>query len=342
MMEFKSSRGIQEAQVWQAADALLAEGLRPTIERVRQTIGSGSPNTVSPMLERWFATLGKRLEGRVGSLAEDEAAKLPLAVVQAAQQFWGVALREAAQAQVQVSEARSRELELQQAALERKDASLHQRESAFEEARKSLDAALASSQQAREALELRLVEQGAEATRQRAASDQEISRLNRLVGELQARKEVLRTEHASAIGARERTAKEAEERHLAQERRLLADVDRERQATRQAASELAKEQKLSAAELETSQRSLEAERVRMREAQQTIDKMRAELNAASAAAAQTDANLGATQRLLKEAESRVTQEQQAHSATRELLAAALSKFPPARPKSTSGKRQRPT
>ena len=46
------SRGIQEADVFAAADALLAEGQRPTIERVRLKIGRGSPNTVSPMLER--------------------------------------------------------------------------------------------------------------------------------------------------------------------------------------------------------------------------------------------------------------------------------------------------
>jgi hypothetical protein len=57
------SRGIQEADVFEAADALLAEGKRPTIERVRLKIGRGSPNTVSPMLERWFATLGERLVG---------------------------------------------------------------------------------------------------------------------------------------------------------------------------------------------------------------------------------------------------------------------------------------
>ena len=64
------SRGIQEADVFAAADALLAEGKRPTIERVRLKIGRGSPNTVSPMLERWFATLGERLvsiDGRIGS-----------------------------------------------------------------------------------------------------------------------------------------------------------------------------------------------------------------------------------------------------------------------------------
>ena len=43
------------------AERLLAEGKRPTIERVRLKMGRGSPNTVSPMLERWFVTLGERL-----------------------------------------------------------------------------------------------------------------------------------------------------------------------------------------------------------------------------------------------------------------------------------------
>ena len=110
----RGGRGIQEAQVWEAADALLHEGLRPTIERVRQKIGSGSPNTVSPMLERWFATLGKRLEAAgLASVADGEAQQLPLAIVQAAQQFWDVARREADQVQVQKTEATRRELELE-------------------------------------------------------------------------------------------------------------------------------------------------------------------------------------------------------------------------------------
>ena len=54
------SRGINEQDVWKAADALLLEGARPTIERVRLKIGRGSPNTVSPHLESWFARLGAR------------------------------------------------------------------------------------------------------------------------------------------------------------------------------------------------------------------------------------------------------------------------------------------
>jgi hypothetical protein len=35
------------------------------------------------MLERWFATLGKRLEGGGGSLADGEAQQFSLAIVQA-------------------------------------------------------------------------------------------------------------------------------------------------------------------------------------------------------------------------------------------------------------------
>ena len=144
----RGGRGIQEAQVWEAADALVHEGLRPTIERVRQKIGSGSPNTVSPMLERWFATLGKRLDGHGANLADGEAHQLPLAMVQAAKQFWDAARREADQVQVQKTEAARRELELQREALAQREADLTQRETSFEQARVALDEALASSRQA--------------------------------------------------------------------------------------------------------------------------------------------------------------------------------------------------
>ena len=117
----RGGRGIQEAQVWEAADALVHEGLRPTIERVRQKIGSGSPNTVSPMLERWFATLGKRLDGHGANQADCEAHQLPLGIVQAAKLFWETARGEADQVQVQRTEAARRAIELQREALRRRD-----------------------------------------------------------------------------------------------------------------------------------------------------------------------------------------------------------------------------
>ena len=62
-MQQRLTRGIQYEDVASAADALLHQGMRPTIERIRLHIGRGSPNTVSPMLEQWFSGLGKRLGG---------------------------------------------------------------------------------------------------------------------------------------------------------------------------------------------------------------------------------------------------------------------------------------
>ena len=81
--------GITESDVWTAADALLLEGARPTIERVRQKIGRGSPNTVSPYLETWFKALGARIRDP-RAFASQEA--VPDPVAQAAARLWDAAL----------------------------------------------------------------------------------------------------------------------------------------------------------------------------------------------------------------------------------------------------------
>ena len=86
------ARGITEDEVWKACDALLLEGARPTIERVRQKLGRGSPNTVSPMLETWFKHLGTRIKDP-GAFAAPPASPDP--VQQAAQHLWEVAQAEA-------------------------------------------------------------------------------------------------------------------------------------------------------------------------------------------------------------------------------------------------------
>ncbi|MDM0066785.1 DNA-binding protein [Variovorax sp. J31P207] len=269
----RSGRGIQEAQVWEAADWLLQEGLRPTIERVRQKIGSGSPNTVSPMLERWFATLGKRLDGHGVSPADGQANQLPLAVVQAAQQFWDLARREADQVQVQKAEAARRELDLQREALAQKESDLAQRESSFEQARFAHDEALASSRQAVTAMEAQMHTQQQESARLLSDAEAEVRRLRKALDEAVASKEALRETAAMDLVAAQRDGREAEQRHIAHERRLLADVDRERVAARQAAADLAKEQKARAADLDAAraaqaaaQQALQAEKAAHRDA----------------------------------------------------------------------------
>lgn len=94
MMQLKSSgRGIQQEDVWKAADELLLEGQRPTIERIRLRIGRGSPNTISPMLENWFAILGKRINGT--SFNQKNTITAPEPVEQAIRHVWALALEQA-------------------------------------------------------------------------------------------------------------------------------------------------------------------------------------------------------------------------------------------------------
>ena len=57
-------RGITEHDVHTAADALVAAGERPTVERIRAHLGTGSPNTVTRWLETWWRALGLRLDGQ--------------------------------------------------------------------------------------------------------------------------------------------------------------------------------------------------------------------------------------------------------------------------------------
>lgn len=84
--------GITQAQVNQAADALLRGGERPTIERVRQALGTGSPNTLVRLLEEWWSDLGRRLDAQATKLTLPDA---PEAVVAAASQLWLAAVEHA-------------------------------------------------------------------------------------------------------------------------------------------------------------------------------------------------------------------------------------------------------
>lgn len=54
-------KGITQEQVNDAADGLVAAGQKPTVEKIREALGTGSPNTVIRMLEVWRGTLAQRL-----------------------------------------------------------------------------------------------------------------------------------------------------------------------------------------------------------------------------------------------------------------------------------------
>jgi hypothetical protein len=78
--------------VSQAADALLRAGERPTVERIRAAIGSGSPNTIGPLLDRWWKGLAGRLDSGPAAFH-----RLPESVAHVAEALWMQALEEGRQ-----------------------------------------------------------------------------------------------------------------------------------------------------------------------------------------------------------------------------------------------------
>ncbi|MDP4074000.1 DNA-binding protein [Acidovorax sp. A1169] len=246
-------------EVWAAADAVLALGERPTIERVRQQLGRGSPNTVGPMLDGWYGALAKRLQAP-GDAAEHGAgaeAPLPAPVIRAAKALWGRALQHADErAAAQFTRARE-ELSAQAEALRRGQESLAQETQRLADRSEAYGVAM-------------------------QAKDAQIAELGRLVRDLQqqlasnqellaaARSDSVQLRLAAEADRRRQEAKEVEhqaertrqeERAQAQERRLNAEVDRSRQESKRLSLQLDGDNRKYATSLSDSQdraRELEA------------------------------------------------------------------------------------
>ena len=89
-LQSTDNRGITSNDVDRAADALLREGERPTIERIRARLGRGSPNTINPLLDAWWRRLAGRLDAGPAALH-----RLPEPVLLAAEGLWMQTLDEA-------------------------------------------------------------------------------------------------------------------------------------------------------------------------------------------------------------------------------------------------------
>jgi DNA repair exonuclease SbcCD ATPase subunit len=83
------AKGITQEQVDVAADALVAAGEKPTVEKIRQALGTGSPNTVTRMLEVWRGALAQRLQNVI-TLPE-----VPAEAGQAFAEVWRLAITHA-------------------------------------------------------------------------------------------------------------------------------------------------------------------------------------------------------------------------------------------------------
>lgn len=226
-MQSKSTRGVQLDEVWAAADALVADGQRPTIERVRLKIGRGSPNTVSPMLEGWFATLGTRLHG--GALPGG-APELPAAVSRAVADLWKVAQATAHHEAVERLAEERKTLDLERIGLLAGQADLAQQQKALQlhEAALQEMLSLAKAQLAQLAAQVKQL-QGALESRDNALAESQLA-----IEQLTTDREADRKEHVRQANSQAEALRRAEERSAANERRLLAEVDRSRQELKNA------------------------------------------------------------------------------------------------------------
>ena len=209
------AKGITQDQVTAAADALVTAGERPTVEKIRARLGTGSPNTVTRMLDTWRGALATRLSD-VLALPE-----LPGDVGQAFTEVWRLAMAQAGS--------------LAQAALAQEQNALLATQSSLTQERKLWDIALAEAQevaksadQARQVAETRLADmqrlvehqaaQLAELTQQRDAAQRRAEQLDEAF-----------EAHKSSVAA-EREAQAAHVRAV--EDRAHAEIDRAREETK--------------------------------------------------------------------------------------------------------------
>jgi hypothetical protein len=73
-----------------AADTLLRQGIKPSVAAVREALGGGSPNALTPLLARYWRALGERLYAGPDSLE-----RVPDPLARVTEWLWQRALEEA-------------------------------------------------------------------------------------------------------------------------------------------------------------------------------------------------------------------------------------------------------
>jgi chromosome segregation ATPase len=82
---------IQQA-VWQAADQLMAQGIRPTVANVREVTRRGSAGTINDALKDWWQDLAERLSNRIPQ------PDVPQPVIDMTRELWAKSLAHGEQA----------------------------------------------------------------------------------------------------------------------------------------------------------------------------------------------------------------------------------------------------
>src|ERR1700730_6742924 len=171
----QAPRGVSAGDVERAADALLRAGERPTIEKVREKLGTGSPNTINPLLDAWWKRLSARLDAGPAALH-----RLPETVAHAAEALWMQALDEGRRRAAQEQHATTRALANDKQTLEVRSHDLSLRES-------ELESRLHDREQRQAGLEAQLQDLTTLLRKEQATRDAQARRISALEGELLAR-----------------------------------------------------------------------------------------------------------------------------------------------------------
>lgn len=213
---------ISEADVFRAADELLMEGHRPTIDRVRMRLGRGSPNTINGHLDAWWLRLGSR----VRDLSSREFPQVPEHVAGSLQQLWNQALGAAHEAMQGELAARATELSGQETVLNAQRIALAHEMSEVAARAAAVDESLSLAR-----------DQLAEVNRHASSLEEALRARDRAEAQLRARVEQLEREQKSFVGKLESERVQQNEerarleaRHEVSEKRWLTENDLARRA----------------------------------------------------------------------------------------------------------------
>jgi hypothetical protein len=81
---------ISSLDVQRAADALLRQGIKPSVAALREQLGGGSPNTLTPLLAKYWETLGQRL-----ATGPEALERVPESLARVTELLWRRAIEEA-------------------------------------------------------------------------------------------------------------------------------------------------------------------------------------------------------------------------------------------------------
>lgn len=76
-------RGVTALDVQRSADTLLRLGQKPSIAALREHLGGGSPNTIAPLLEKYWRSLGHRIQA-----GPDALERVPESLARLTEALW--------------------------------------------------------------------------------------------------------------------------------------------------------------------------------------------------------------------------------------------------------------